>query len=180
MSLLSKIFPFLRNNAEKFEAWTIKVGKQDASAAGNIDLFDKDTDYMKGLEEFSEDYIKIIDTDDDKKISYDEFEKFNIEQAKDNLEGLSEKDIEYYKQILRNAYTNLNVNNGDDSKDTLDIKEVMNYFSLMDKANGDQSSNGNVSQYEYETTTRLLSTKPDEKNKYTQYVKDNYNKLFKT
>ena len=184
MSFLSGLFPFLRNNAEKFEEWTVKVGKKDSDAEGNIDILNRDklTDmknYKAELADFSKDYIAIIDNDDDGKISYDEFEKYNLQEAKDNLSNVTEEQLNEYKQTLKTIYDRLNIDNENESKDNLDIREVMNYFFTMDQTNENTTVNGNISQYEFETCNGLLADKGLAGEKFAKCVKYYFEHFFK-
>ena len=188
MSFISNWFSFGQNSAEKFENWTVKVSKQDPDTEESIDILDREQvktfkDYKSELEKFSKDYIAIIDKDDDGKISYDEFEKHNIEQAKDSLPDITEEQLEEYKETLKTIYSRLNIDNEDSSKDNLDIREVMNYFFTMDSTNledgGNGKVNGNITKYEYEASTYLLSNKSNAGENYFECAKYYFEHFFK-
>ena len=183
MSFLSKIFPFLQNRAEKFENWTVKVGMNNPAAQGNISILKQsnlsEENYNARVKDFSEDYIEIIDKDNDGKISYDEFVKYNIDEANDNLGNLTEQDIAHYQAQLKTIYERLNVDDENASKGQLDYREVMNYFYTMDSNNGDSAAHGNISQYEYIATSEALADNGKQGKEISEKLNSNFDKQFR-
>ena len=122
----------------------------------------------------------MIDDDDDGKISYDEFEKFNKDELKDYEGKIDKNDMKECLAGLRRIYDSLDVNKEGDSKDNLDLNEVMNYFYSMDNItsmgkNSYRKSAGYISQYEYKIFGLLLAedgSQDEVAEKYQKKLKD--------
>ncbi|MBO6272414.1 hypothetical protein J6O48_06510 [bacterium] len=180
-----------QNHAHKFEDWTIQVDKGQKDAApqfrinreGNTDV----NKYNKILNQLSKDYIAMMDENDDGKVSYDEFEKFHKDEFKDNLGDIPEGSLEY----LKNLFTILNLDNENDSKDNLDVREIMNMFHTMDGTDAEflndttytkkMNIDGLISQNEYETFTEILSKFEDNDQSFNLFrgLKLNFEYIFK-
>ncbi|MCR5265086.1 MAG: hypothetical protein K6E29_00655 [Cyanobacteria bacterium RUI128] len=185
MSIIQNLVSAGNNKkAQQFEDWTVQVGKGDPNAAKSIELFPDNfnslSEYKAQLRDISNAYIAIIDKDGDGKISYDEFEKHNIDQAKENIPGISSQQLNGYKQTLRTIYDRLDVDKQDKSKDNLDVREIMNYFFIMDSSNDDLQIDGTVTQSEYELSSKLLADGTETGNKFGACVQKLYDYLFKS
>lgn len=162
--------PFLhnqpKNKAEAFEKWSQDVENNNPFTKGNIDIVDKSKvrsfeDYKAELEKFSNDYIQMMDNDNDGKVTYDEFEAFHINNRKfqsNNVLGYIQE-LKAYKEALHTAYDRINVDKENDSKDNIDAREIANYFAIMDSANLRHKINGNISQKEFERMSELVQSK---------------------
>lgn len=184
-----KTAPEEYNQAQRFRKWAAEVDTNPTEAEAGFEISSKDPEeYAQSLRQMSEDYIKMIDDNDDGKISYDEFEKFNKEEVKDYIGKVDKKDMEEALAGLRRIYDSLNVNNEGDSEDNLDIQEVMNYLYSMDNVtslgkNNFTRSAGYISQYEYMHFGLLLGADGSEGKdveKYQQKLKEFINSNYKT
>ena len=169
------------NQAQKFQKWTSDVDMDPQNAESGFEISYNTTDeYAESLRQMSEDYIKMIDDDDDGKISYDEFEKFNKDELKDYEGKIDKNDMKECLAGLRRIYDSLDVNKEGDSKDNLDLNEVMNYFYSMDNItsmgkNSYRKSAGYISQYEYKIFGLLLAedgSQDEVAEKYQKKLKD--------
>lgn len=177
---------FSSNLADKWQDWTVKIGlnpygKHDSfriNPEGNKDI----EIFTKKLEELSDDFIKQYDENDDGKISYEEFEKFEEAQLRENLPDVDEETLKSAKEALQRTFAKLNVDNENDSKDNLDIREVMNYFHTMDAFNTETTVDGSVSPQEYRLMTKVLGEQPQGQNLASSleiYLKGNFDGIYR-
>lgn len=191
----------LETKADAYENWNTAVSKKVEEKHGDFQLKSDDSHdenaYNNDLAELATDYIKKYDTNDDGKISYDEFEAYEVKHTKDNAENESEADadIEAAKASLKTIFNHLNVDT-ESSKDNLDKEEIMNYFFSMDSLDSEKyTADGYVSQNSYIKMQNALADdenveqkdkdgnviKKDDRqgNMIFEFLKRNYNKDFK-
>ncbi len=177
---------FSTNLADKWQDWTTKIGldpyaKHESfriNPEGNKDI----AVFTKKLEELSDDFIKQYDKNDDGKISYEELEAFEEAQLKENLPDVDEGTLKLAKEGLRRTFDKLNVDNENDSKDNLDLREVMNYFHTMAAFNTETTVDGSVSAQEYRLMTKVLAEKPQGENLAAClefYLKGNFDGIYR-
>lgn len=178
-----RIFSFTDNSAEKWQKWTTDIGKDPygehkdfrINPEGNKDI----EVFTKELEKLSDEFIKQYDTDDDNMISYEEFEKFEEEQLRDNMEGVDESILAQAKEALKRTFIHLNIDDENKSKDKLDIREIMNYFHTMDALNKDKMVDGTISPTEYRLMTKWLgeahTQSGDHSDLIDMYLQGNFN-----
>lgn len=171
------------NKARAFESWSVKTDKNEPTDK-RFKLTDNNVlteeNYNSSLKQLSEDYIKMFDEDGDKKISYDEFLNFNIKELRQNNPDITDEEIKQMEPSLRTIYSRLNVNNDKESKDKLDTGEIMNYFYSMDSNNdNNMTADGYVTQNEYVETSIMLSDETDIGDKFSKYLKNNYEQFYK-
>lgn len=177
-----------KTKAQKFSDWTDAVARNSFYAEPLFKLKSDTTsnqeEYMKDLENISEEYINMYDSDKDGKIAFDEFLDFEIKNAESKIGNINDSDKEELKNKLMLIYSRLNVNDKGDSKSNLTKEEVMNMFITMDSSNGDGTYNGTISQYEYLSSAIALadSSKDSDSrgNKYSDKLKQNYKEYFQT
>lgn len=161
------IFGLFKNRADKWQDWTTNVatGSKNAKSGFNISK-EQDSNssvFMKDLEKISKQYINQYDSDGDGKISYEEFEKYEVNQLKSKNKNIDENTLQNALKDLKILYANLNQDNKGDSKAKLDKGEVMNMFYTMSGSNGyadngkEMQVGGYISQYEYKHFTEALS-----------------------
>jgi hypothetical protein len=118
------------NKAEKFNAWTVKVDKGESDEHDSFRIVRDEgvfaNQYKADLKNLAQDYISIMDKNGDGKISYDEFEKYNEKELRDNVPDIPDEQVSQLKQSLKDIYARLNIDNANESKDNLDYREVMN------------------------------------------------------
>ena len=178
----------LETKADAYENWNTAVSKKVEEKHGDFQLKSDDSHdenaYNNDLAELATDYIKKYDTNDDGKISYDEFEAYEVKHTKDNAENESEADadIEAAKASLKTIFNHLNVDT-ESSKDDLDKEEIMNYFFSMDLLDSEKyTADGYVSQNSYIKMQNALADDEnvEQKDKDGNVIeKDDYNKDFK-
>jgi len=166
------IFGLGNNKADDWQNWTISVAKNPSEKQDDFRINPKgNTDievFNKKLEEISDEYIKQYDTNGDNKISYEEFEVYELKQLKENQSDIDGSLLEKAKTNLKNLYNNLNVDNDNESENQLDKREIMNMFHTMDGSNDailnpderQMHIDGLISQDEYTNLTEALSEEP--------------------
>ena len=97
-----------------------------------------------------------MDTDKDGAVSFDEFVKFNVDEAKKNSD-ISDEKIKQMMRELKKIYDKLNIFKGGDSKDKIDEREMMTYFFTMDINNDEMKSDGFISKNEYIDSNIMLA-----------------------
>ena len=171
------------NKAYQFEQWSVKVDKGESgpnsfriARYGNINS----SDYRSDLKQLSKDYISIMDTDGDEQISYDEFEKYHEKELYDNEKNVSLEQLGQAKEVLKDIYARLNVDNENASMNKLDYREIMNYFHTMDTNNDNGlTSDGYVTRDEYISTSLMLADKTKVGQTFEKYLKYNFDTKFK-
>ena len=166
------IFGLGNNRADDWQKWTTDVVNNPKEADAEFRINPKgNTDikvFNQKLAELSDEYIEQYDTNGDKKISYEEFEKYEVKKLKENLKDFDEALLEKAKKELKTFYTNLNVDNEGDSENALDKREIMNMFHTMDGSNDELLESakdqmyidGFVSKEEFLDFTTAASFKP--------------------
>ena len=169
------------NMGKSFAAWSVKVDKNDPTAAekfrvnrqGNTDP----KEYFNLLNKLSKEYIALMDTDKDGAVSFDEFLKFNVDEAKQNSD-ITYAQIKQMTPELKKIYDKLNIFNGEGSKDKIDEREMMAFFFAMDTNNDDLKSDGFISKTEYIDTNIMLSDNSKVGQVFEKYFRTNYFELF--
>ena len=169
--------------AQKWQDWTVAIAKAPYGEHEDFRINPKgNTDvavFQKELEKLSDEFIKQYDTDNDNMISYEEFEKYEEAQLRENMKDVDEATLSSAKQALFRTFEHLNVDNENNSKFKLDIREIMNYFHTMDAFNKDRTVDGSVSPTEYRLMTKWLGemhTKSgDHSNLLDMYLQGNFN-----
>ncbi|MCR5265085.1 MAG: hypothetical protein K6E29_00650 [Cyanobacteria bacterium RUI128] len=186
VEMLNRYHQLPKNRAEAFENWTQRVEDESPFTRNNIDIVDRskirtEEGYKEEMKKFSEDYIAMADTDKDGKLSYSEFEAFNLQSQKFEAKNLLEyvKEVNAYKESLRTAYDRINVNNENDSEGKLDVSEIENYFAMMDSMNINGRANGNITKYEFERMSELVQDMGNKGKLIEIALKDCYEKNFK-
>lgn len=147
------------NMGKAFAAWSVKVDKNDPTAAekfrvnrqGNTDP----KEYFSLINKLSKEYIALMDTDKDGAVSFDEFVKFNVDEAKQNS-NITDAQIKQMTPDLKKVYDKLNIFNGEGSKDKIDEREMMAFFFTMDTNNDNLNSDGFISKNEYIDSNIML------------------------
>jgi len=176
----------LETKSSAYENWTVAVAKDAQNEHGDFQLKSDnshdETSYNQDLAAFSEEYIKNYDENKDGVISYDEFEKFELAQTKENNEDIDEAALDEAKKGLKTTFEHINVDN-DSSKNTLDKKEIMNYFFSMDSNNDNTTADGYISQKEYISMNSALADDSKDENSQGNiifnFLKRNYEHYFK-
>lgn len=192
----------LETKAGAYENWNTAVSKSVNEKHGDFQLKSDDShdeeSYNKDLAELATGYIKKYDTNNDGKISYDEFEAYEVKHTKENADEEDEnvdENIEAAKASLKTMFNHLNVDT-DASKDELDKEEIMNYFFSMDSLDSEKYiADGYVSQNSYIKMNNALANDENVEQKDEQgnvidkderqgslifgFLKKNYNEYFK-
>lgn len=179
----------LKTKAEGYEAWTVAVAKDPVKQHGSFKLNkDGNTDsevFNKELETLANDYISLYDKDGDGKISYKEFENYEVAQTNKAEPKLDRIAFEKAKATLKYTFNRLNVDNEKKSKDLLDVKEIMNYFMSMSSLDDKNfATDGYVSQKEYVMMMSALADTSEAEGSQGSliagFLKRNFENLFKT
>lgn len=154
----------LQTKAEGYESWATYASKEPMLDHGSFKLNkdgNKDTDaYLEELEQVSKDYIEIYDENKDGKIDFDEFTIYKNDWFKVFNKNASEQQVKTENEKFERIFNHLNVDNEKDSKDSLDTREIMNFFFCTDSMNPDnQKYDGYVSNDEYNIMMDFLTEK---------------------
>lgn len=187
----------LQTKAKGYENWLVKVAKTPEQNHGTFKINpDGNTDnnvFMKELEKMSTDFISLYDKDKDGKISFNEYKKYEVELTKKEEPDLDKSDLNKAMKTLEYVFNRINVDNEKDSKNKLDLREIMNFFmsmsSLEDK---NYVTDGYISQGELIKMQSALTDMKPENSKDKQgneiksqgkligdFLKRNFNNLFK-
>ena len=177
----------LETKASAYENWTVSVIKNSAS---NNDVFQLKSDdshdqesYTNDLAAFADEYIKNYDSDGDNEISYVEFKNYELAQVQDNTIKTDEQALKAALETLETTFEHINVDT-EETKNTLDRREIMNLFFSMDSLDSKQYlADGYVSADSYITMAFALaddsSDKSDIGNAIFGFLSRNYNAYFK-
>ena len=167
--------------ADKYESWTtdISLGEKDDSNVFQFksdDSHDADS-YNKDLAKLAEEYIEKYDTDGDGEISFDEFKKYELSQiAGDNID---EKSLKSAEKTLKTTFKNLNVET-EETKDTLDKREIMNFFFSTDSLDSDDfAADGSVSGKSYKMMSNALADNGSDGKTIKGFLSRNFQAFFK-
>ena len=172
-----------QSKAQQFEDWTVNVDLGEADPEENFKMVRdgkvRPKEYKEDVKQLASEYISMYDTDGDGKISYEEFENYNVQELYDNVFSVSKKELKALKKDLKRIYKRLNVDNKKDSKDNLDVREIMNYFYTMDANNDDVTVDGTITQDEYQDTTAMLADKSSIGKNFAKAMKTSFKNIFK-
>lgn len=172
----------LQNKAEAFETWSTNSSIEPLINHGSLKINkDGNTDtnvYNKELEQLAKDYIKIYDENHDKKIDFDEFMIYKEEWYKSFHKTATEQQVNESQEGFKRVFNHLNIDNENDSKNFLDVREIMNYFNTMDAFNKDKQSDGYISELEFTLMDEMLKEKHTKQNDYSDIVQGYLNRNF--
>ncbi len=177
------------NKADAFNTWCNDIA---TNPSGNQDKFQVKSyqskspeSYNADLKNISSQFIKRYDTNNDNKITYNEYLETELKDI--DTDNLSEDDNQRLQDTAKNIFNKINVDNEGNSKDKLDLREVMNFFFTMDAANEEYKADGYIEKDEYTKLYNGLRMHPNEENEedrsYGEAIKslltNNFNAFFR-
>lgn len=162
------------NPTEEIEKFQVKADGSKTADAYNADL-----------KNISTQYIQQYDKDGDSMISFDEYLENELKDLGDisNLSPEEQQALANAKETLNASFDKMNVDNEAQSKDKLDIREVMNFFFTMDSANEETKADGYIEKDELLALNNGLQDTSTEEDSYGNTIKsflsNNFNAIFK-
>lgn len=174
------------NKAENYNNWTDDIGMNPNQAAYQFKIKSDDTkkkaDYMKDLESIAQDYIKMYDTDEDGKITFDEFWEKELANAEEKLDEIDKDDKKALKKQMKTVFNRLNVTNARESKNVLTKAEIMNMFMTIDGTNSNENADGYITKNEFMIASYMLADSSKDENSdgnlYSKRLKQTYKRFF--
>lgn len=177
------------SKATAFNNWINSIAMNPAA---QIEKFQVKADGSKTADEYNADlknistqYIKLYDTNGDNMISFDEYWAQEVKDLGD-ISNLSDDDkiaLDNAKITLKASFDKMNVDNEEQSKNKLDIREVMNFFFTMDSSNEETVVDGYIEKDEFNKLNNGLRDTSTDADSYGNVIKsflsNNFNAIFK-